>query len=106
MSEDLSKATPAEAPDTAPYTLEMVARITHLRTEEIVVFYRSGMVAPVAEAHESALLFDEDAILQLRRIARLLSDYRMNHAELRVMAELWQEIESLQTEVRFLREKG
>jgi DNA-binding transcriptional MerR regulator len=104
MSKDPSPS--PETPEGAPYTLEMVARITRLPAEEIVVYYRSGIISPVAAPEESALLFDETAILQLRRIAQLLSEYRLNHAGLRMMTELWREIESLRAEVRFLRERN
>ena len=99
----LDEAVPVEPG--ATYTIEMVARITRIPREEIIVYYRSGFVSPVEMTDESRLIFDEQAVHQLRRIAFLLSRYGMNHDGARMIASLLQEMERLRREVRFLREK-
>ncbi len=88
----------------ATYTVETVAKITRLSTERIVLYYREGLVEPVAPAEP--LLFDDRAVHQLRRIAFLLSEYELNHRGLRTMAALMNEVENLRAELRFLRERG
>lgn len=89
------------APD-ATYTIEMVAKITHIPQEEIVVYYQSGFVSPV---DESRLIFDDEAVHQLRRLAFLLSEYKMNREGLKMVSSLLKEVERLREEVRFFREK-
>lgn len=92
--------------DTVTYTLEMVARITRLPQDQIVLYYEYGLVSPITEAPASSLVFDEQAIHQLRRIAFLLSEYGINREGLKVFAALIQEVERLREEVRFLRERA
>ena len=101
-----------EHPDTPPleptttYTLEMVASITRIPADEIVIYYRSGVIPEPETTEDSQILFDESAIHQLRQVAQLLSDYQLNHSGLEMVSSLWREIEALRAEVRFLREKN
>jgi DNA-binding transcriptional MerR regulator len=89
----------------ASYTIDVVARITHIPEDEIVVYYRSGFVTPIEAHDEKRLVFDERAVLQLRRIAFLLSEYQINREGLKMVAGLLDEVERLREEVRFLRER-
>jgi hypothetical protein len=95
-----SASTPANA-DGQLYTIEMVEQITHLERERIVLYQHYGLVRAVPEA--GALHFDEAAILRLRRIAFLLSEYELSEPALRHFALLLDEVEHLREEVRFLR---
>jgi DNA-binding transcriptional MerR regulator len=92
---------PAESGST--YTLETVERITHISRDRIVLYYRHGLVSPITR--EPELVFDDEAIHKLRRIAFLLSEYGINHDGLRVFSSLLNEVERLREEVRFLRER-
>jgi hypothetical protein len=83
------------------YSIEMVEQITHLERERIVLYQHYGLVRAVPEA--GSLRFDEAAILRLRRLAYLLSEYQLNEAGLRHFATLLDEVERLRDEVRFLR---
>jgi DNA-binding transcriptional MerR regulator len=94
-----------DSPHGASYTIEMVARITRIPADEIVVYYRSGFVTPIEARDENSLVFDERAVLQLRRIAFLLSEYQINREGLKMVAGLMDEVERLREEVRFLRER-
>ncbi len=89
----------------AGYTLEMVARITHIPEEQIVVYYRSGFVSPARGSAAAEPVFDDQAIHQLRRIAFLLSEYGINREGLKMISALMNEVEKLREEVRFLRER-
>jgi len=106
----------AEAPHTPPlddfasgssavYTIETVERITHISKDRIVLYYQYGLVAPLQPAREPDLVFDDEAIHKLRRIAFLLSEYGINHDGLRRFFSLMNEVEKLREEVRFLRER-
>lgn len=83
------------------YSIEMVEQITHLERERIVLYQHYGLVRAVPEG--GALQFDEAAVLRLRRLAFLLSEYQLNEAGLRHFAALLDEVERLREEVRFLR---
>jgi hypothetical protein len=101
----------SEAEDSIPdasrteYTVEAVARITRIPEEEIVIFVRAGYVSPLPSGNQADLLFDEEAVHQLRRLAFLLSEYNINRNGLRMISALINEVERLREEVRFLREK-
>ena len=88
------------------YTLETVERITHITRDRIVFYYRHGLVSTIREsADQAGLLFDDEAIHRLRRIAFLLSEYGINHDGLKMVTALMDEVERLREEVRFLRER-
>jgi DNA-binding transcriptional MerR regulator len=91
---------PADSGDEV-YSIETVEQITHLTRDRIVLYQRYGLIRPVPGADD--LMFDEDAILRLRRIAFLLSEYQLNEAGLRHFTSLLDEVERLRDEVRFLR---
>lgn len=86
------------------YTIETVERITRISRAEIVLFYQYGLVATIKAPEQTDLLFDDEAIHRLRRIAFLLSEYGINHDGLKMVTALMDELERLREEVRFLRE--
>ena len=86
------------------YTIETVERITHISRDRIILYYQHGLVVPV-QATAKKILFDEDAIHRLRRIAFVLSEYGINHQGLREFVSLMDEVEQLRAEVRFLRQR-
>lgn len=83
------------------YSIETVEQLTHLERERIVLYQHYGLVRAVAEG--DVLRFDETAVLRLRHIAFLLSEYNLNEAGVRHFTELLDEVERLREEVRFLR---
>jgi DNA-binding transcriptional MerR regulator len=84
------------------YTVETVEQITRISRDRIVLFYRYGLVATVRETPD--LLFDDEAIHRLRRIAFLMSEYGINQEGLKMVTALMDEVERLREQVRFLRE--
>jgi len=90
----------------AVYAIETVEKITHISRDRIILYYQYGLVSPVETARESELVFDDEAIHKLRRIAFLLSEYEINQNGLRMVSSLINEVERLREEVRFLREKN
>jgi len=87
------------------YTIETVERITRISRDQIVLYYNYGLVSTIQTPDKSDLLFDDDAIHRLRRIAFLLSEYEINHNGLKMVTALMDEVEKLREEVRFLRER-
>jgi len=83
------------------YSIEMVEQITHLERERIVLYQHYGLIRAVPEG--GTLRFDEAAVLRLRHLAYLLSEYEINEPGLRHFAALLDEVERLREEVRFLR---
>jgi hypothetical protein len=91
----------SSASETQVYTIEMVAEITHLERERIVLFQRRGLVRAVVTEPEPR--FDDAALLRLRHFAFLVTEYHLDDAGLGHFAELLDEVERLRAEVRFLR---
>ena len=85
------------------YSIEMVVQITQTPRHQIAVYCRHGLIAPVTAPEREGWWFDDEAIRTLRRIERLRVDYGMNLAGLRVVSELFREVERLREEVRALR---
>jgi DNA-binding transcriptional MerR regulator len=83
------------------YSIETVEQITHLSRDRIVLYQRYGLVQPITA--ETGVYFDDHAVLRLRRIAFLLSEYGVNEAGVRHFASLIDEVERLREELRFLR---
>jgi DNA-binding transcriptional MerR regulator len=97
-----ARKTPSSVTRTV-YTIETAERITHISRDRIVLYYQHGLVVPI-QATKKKILFDEDAIHRLRRIAFVLSEYGINHQGLREFVSLMDEVERLREEVRFLRQ--
>jgi hypothetical protein len=91
----------SSANETQVYTIEMVAEITHLERERIILFHRDGLVHAIVTEPEPR--FDDAAVLRLRHIAFLLTEYHLDDTGLRHFAALLDEVERLRAEVRFLR---
>jgi DNA-binding transcriptional MerR regulator len=84
------------------YTIETVEKITRISRDRIVLYYQHGLVSP-ARKTETEILFDEQGVLRLRRIAFVLSEYGINHQGLKEFISLMDEVEKLREELRFLR---
>lgn len=87
------------------YTIETVERITRISRDQIVLYYQYGLVSTIQAPDKKDLLFDDQAIHRLRRIAFLLSEYGINHDGLKMVIAMMDEVERLREEVRFLRER-
>jgi DNA-binding transcriptional MerR regulator len=85
------------------YSIETVVQITQTPRHQIAVYCRHGLISPVTAPEREGWWFDDEAIRMLRWIERLRVDYDMNLAGLRVISELFREVERLREEVRALR---
>ena len=94
---------PFEAVGEDVYSIETVVHITRTPRHQIAVYCRHGLISPVTAPEREGWWFDHEAIRALRRIECLRVDYEMNLAGLRVISELFREVEQLREEVRTLR---
>jgi DNA-binding transcriptional MerR regulator len=85
------------------YSIETVVHITQTPRHQIAVYYRHGLISPLTAPERDGWWFDLEAIRVLRRIECLRVDYDLNLAGLRVISELFSEVERLREEVRALR---
>lgn len=93
-------ALPIFEPDLqATYTLEVVAELTGLSTQVILLYQQSGLIRPAMEG-EGQLAFGDEAVRELRRIEHLRACYAMNDAGLKLLLTLLNEVEALRTELR------
>ena len=95
--------TPFEPMEDDVYSIETVVQITQTPRHQIAVYCRHGLISPVTAPEREGWWFDDEAIRMLQRLERLRVDYDLNLAGLRVIAELWREVERLREEVRGLR---
>ncbi|HSJ03132.1 MAG: chaperone modulator CbpM [Verrucomicrobium sp.] len=87
------------------HSLEVVAEITQTSRHLVAVYCRHGLIAPLDEAEHGGWTFDDEAIRKLRRMEAMRSAFGVNLAGLHLIEDLQQEVETLQEELRFLRNR-
>ena len=87
----------------AVYTLEVAERLAHVPRRRIVVYYKHGLVSPVADPAYGGFYFNDEGIRMLRRIEHLYSVCGINLVGVKLIITLMNEAERLRTEARFLR---
>ena len=93
MNDDL----PLYEPDAdATYQLEIVAQLTGISSQTILHYQTQGFIHPTENSRE----FDEDALRTLRRIEHLRQTFEANEAALKLILDLMDQVERLQTELR------
>lgn len=90
-------------PTATTYLLEEAARLADLHPEMLRYYCRLGLCGEARAQPAAELVFDDDALFELRRF----EDYRRHHSvdrkTLRLLCGLKREVERLRAEVRFLR---
>ncbi|MGL4400932.1 MAG: MerR family transcriptional regulator [Luteolibacter sp.] len=90
---------PLYAPDEhATYTLEMVAEITGVSSQAILHYQEQGLLRSSS--------FDDEAVHTLRRIDYLRTTCETNLTDLKLMLDLLDQVEFLQTELRMKTVRG
>jgi predicted site-specific integrase-resolvase len=85
------------------YSLDVAAHLAGVPRRSILIYCRAGLVRPVLQPPYGVMAFTEEAIYTVRRIERLRS---VRHGELgwlSAMFDLFNEVQRLRAEVRFLR---
>ena len=83
------------------YTIEVAAELAQVPRRLIVLYYKHGLVSPVADPARSGWYFDDEAIRIVRRIEYLRSTCGLNLAGVKLVMSLMDEVDRLRTELRF-----
>jgi DNA-binding transcriptional MerR regulator len=87
----------------AIYSLEDAARLAGVHPEMLRYYCQLGLFGEARARPEAGLVFDDDALYELRRFEHYRRRHGVNRQTLRLICDLWREIERLEIELRFLR---
>ena len=82
------------------YDLDATAALAGVTRRVLLMYCRSGLVAPSFESAYGAMAFTSDAIITVRRVERVRAAYRLDLEWLAAMRDVFDELEWLPTEVR------
>ncbi len=87
----------------ATYSLEAAAQLADVHPEMLRYYCQLGLFGEARAHPDTLLVFDDDALYELRRFEHYRRHHGVNRKTLRLLCGLWHEVESLQKEIRFLR---
>ena len=87
----------------ATYSLETAARLAGVHPEMLRYYCQLGLFGEARAQPTAELIFDDDALYELRRFEHYRRHHALPRKTLRLICHLWREVERLETEVRFLR---
>jgi DNA-binding transcriptional MerR regulator len=87
----------------ATYSLETAARMADVHPEMLRYYCQLGLFGSALARPEAELIFDDDALYELRRFEHYRRHQGVSRKTLRLLCGLWREVERLQNEIRFLR---
>lgn len=79
------------------YTLEILSEMTGISTQTILRYQEHGLIRPSAGGNA---VFDDEAVRALRRIEHLRGTCEMNFNGLKLLTDLFDEVERLRAELR------
>ena len=85
------------------YSLDAVVHLTGVSRRSILVYCKSGLIRPLGDPHQGEFAFDDEAIYRIRRVEHLRTVHGVNLAGIRMIFDLINELQRLETEMRFLR---
>ena len=86
------------------YTIEMTAHLVGVPRHTILVYCKYGLVSPVVDPACGGYYFNDEAIRVLRRVEYLRASCGVNLAGIKMILELINRVERLESEVNFLRQ--
>jgi DNA-binding transcriptional MerR regulator len=89
----------------ATYSLEVAAGLAGVHPDRLRYYCQLGLFGEARAHPGTELIFDDDALYELRRFEHYRRQHGVNRKTLRLICGLWREVERLQAEVRFLRER-
>lgn len=95
---------PAES-SPAPYSLEMASRLTGVHSDLLRHYCRIGLLGAARTRQDAALVFDDHALYEVRRIEHIRRHEGVNLRALTLVCNLLRELEQLRTELRFHRHR-
>ena len=87
----------------AIYSLEDAARLAGVHPEMLRYYCRLGIFGETRTRADTELIFDDDALYELRRFERYRRQHGVDRTTLRLICNLRRQVDRLQTELRFLR---
>ncbi len=91
-----------EPPANAVYTIDSAADLAHVPRRTIAVYYKHALVSSTVDPARNGYYFDKKAILTLRRIEDLRTVCRNNLAVVKMILDLTNEVERLNSKMRSL----
>jgi DNA-binding transcriptional MerR regulator len=85
------------------YSLDATARLAGVPRRSILIYCRAGLVRPIVQQPYGVMEFTEEAIYTLRRIEYLRTVHGLDIAWIKTLFDLFDEVECLRAELRFLR---
>lgn len=89
-----------EPPANAVYTIDSAAHLAHVPRRAIAVYYKHGLVSSTVDPARNGYYFDKKAILTLRRIEDLRTVCRNNLTVVKMILDLTNEVERLNSKMR------
>ena len=87
----------------AIYSLADTARLAGVRPGTLRHYCQLGLFGEARARPEAELVFDDDALYELRRFEHYRRHHGVNRQTLRLICDLWRDVERLEAELRFLR---
>lgn len=87
----------------ASYSLEAAAELAGMHPEMLRYYCRSGVFGEARARPGAELIFDDNTLYELRRFEHYRTHHGLKRNMLRLLCDLWREVEHLRNEVRFLR---
>jgi hypothetical protein len=85
------------------YSLDVAAHIAGVPRRSILLYCRAGLVKTVFQPPHGIMAFTEEAIHKVRRIEHIRSMHAPDLTLLKTLFDLFDEVERLRVELRFLR---
>lgn len=85
------------------YSLAEAARLADLRPEMLRYYCDLGLFGEARARSKKEPTFDDDALYELRRFEHYRRYHGVNRRTLRLLSELWREVDRLRAELRFHR---
>jgi MerR family transcriptional regulator/heat shock protein HspR len=86
------------------YTIEMTAHLVGVPRHTILVYCKYGLVSPVVDPACGGYYFNDEAIRVLRRVEYLRDTCGVNLAGIKMILELMNKVERLESELSSLRQ--
>ena len=93
------------AAEPTTYSLEEAARLAGVHPEMVRYYCQLGLFGEGRARPEAELVFDDDALYEMRRFERYRRHHGVNRQTLRLICDLWREVERMEAELRFLRSR-
>jgi DNA-binding transcriptional MerR regulator len=87
----------------ARYSLEEAARLADMRPEMLRYYCELGLFGEARARAKGVPTFDDDALYELRRFEHYRRFHGVNRRTLRLLCDLWREVDRLRAELRFRR---